>query len=50
MVELDGHEADGARTPLGDPHPPLFRGAGVLHRPTLIFSPVRMLSPEDLGT
>src|SRR5918997_4702030 len=50
IVELDGHEADCARTLLGDPHPPLFRGASVLHRPALIFSPVRMLSPEDLGT
>src|SRR5829696_535361 len=50
MVKLDGHEADGARTRLGDPHPPLFRGADLLHRPALIFSPVRMLLPEDLGT
>src|SRR5215203_4016218 len=50
MVELDGHEADGARTRLGDPHPPFFRGAGVFHRPALIFFPVRMLPPEDLGT
>src|SRR5829696_3977949 len=50
MVKLDGHEADGARARLGNPHAPLFRGADLLHRPALTFSPVRMLPPEYLGT
>src|SRR3712207_7734595 len=50
MMELDRHEADDARAHFGDPHPPLLRGADLLHRPPLIFSPVRVLSPENLGT
>jgi hypothetical protein len=50
MMKLDRHEADSARTYLGDPHSPLFRSADVLYCPPLIFSPVWMLSPENLGT
>jgi hypothetical protein len=50
MMKLDRHEADDARTYLGDPHSPLFRSADVLYLPPLIFSPVWMLSPENLGT
>ncbi len=49
-MKLDRHEADGAPTYLGDPHLRLLRGADVLYRPPLIFSPVWMLSPENLGT
>jgi hypothetical protein len=49
MIELDRHEADGARAYLGDPHPALVCRADFLHRPPLIFSLVRMLSPENLG-
>jgi hypothetical protein len=49
-MKLDRHEADNARTYLSDPHPPLFRSTDVLYRPPLIFSPVWMLSPENLGT
>src|ERR687898_1244780 len=36
IKDLNRHEADVARTHLGDPHPPLFRGADVLYRPPLI--------------
>src|SRR5215210_3579105 len=50
MMKLDRHEADDARTYLGDPHSPLFCIADVLYLPPLIFSPVWMLSPENLGT
>jgi len=50
MMKLDRHEADGGSVHLGDPHPSLFRSADVLYRPPLIFSPVWMLSPENLGT
>ncbi len=49
MMKLDRHEADNARTYLSDPHPRLFRSTDVLYRPPLIFSPVWMLSPENLG-
>jgi hypothetical protein len=50
MMKLDRHEADSTRTYLGYPHAPLFRCADVLYRPPLIFSPVRMRSPENLRT
>lgn len=50
MVKLDRHESDSVRTYLSDPHSLLFRSADVLYRPPLIFSPVWMLSPENLGT
>ena len=50
MMKLDRHEADSARTYLSDPHSPLFRSADVLYRPPLMFSPVWILSPENLGT
>jgi len=50
MMKFDRHEAGGGSVYLGDPHSPLFRGADVLYRPPLIFSPVWMLSPENLGT
>jgi hypothetical protein len=50
MMMLDRHEADGGPVCLGDPHPPLFRGADILYRAPLILSPVRMQPPENLGT
>ena len=48
-MKLNRHEADSACTYLSDPHSPLLRSADVLYRPPLIFSPVRMLSLENLG-
>ena len=49
-MKLDRHEANSACTYLSDPHSPLFRSADVLYRPPLIFPPVWVLSPENLGT
>src|SRR5215210_217114 len=49
MMKLDRHEADGGPVYLDDPHPLTLRGADVLHSPSLIFLPVRVQSPEDLG-
>ena len=49
-MKLDRHEADDAHTYLSYLHSPLFRSADAFHRPPLIFSPVWMLSPENLGT
>jgi hypothetical protein len=48
IIDLDRHEADGGAIHLGDPHPALFRGADVSHRPPLILSPVWVQSPENL--
>ena len=50
MMKLDRHEADSACTYLSNPHSPLLRSADVLYRSPLIFSPVWLLSPENLGT
>src|SRR5829696_5391678 len=50
MMKLDRHEADSAFTYLGDPPSSLLRSADVLYRPPLIFLPVWVLSPENLGT
>src|SRR5918998_2296199 len=49
MMKLNRHEADSACVHLSDPHSPLLRSADTLYRPALIFSPVRMLSLENLG-
>jgi hypothetical protein len=49
-VELDRHESDGASAHLRYPYSPLFSGADVLYSPPLIFPPVRVLAPENIGT
>ena len=48
-MKLNRHEADSARIHLSDPHSPLLCSADTLYRPPLIFSPVWMLSFENLG-